>query len=886
MANYRNDFADVNLETGTICRNFMNHSIGSCDALGDRFGVRVFRNGEPVSLGGTVAGYFVRNTTGETVVISSGVVSGNEAYVTLPAACYAVEGSFTLAIKVTSGSETVTMRIIDGVVSRTNTSVTVDPGTLVPSIETLISAINSAVGQIPVNYNASFAPAYSASSTYAVGDYVVYDGYLWRCTTAITETESWTAAHWTKVALASDVSDLKSAIGGIQTGEMDGFRHVSVWVNGTWSGMTLNTNNKRIRPVDWIFVKAGDVISIKNGSYVHAVCLWSGDYTTHTNIRNDGTWKNTDEDIEITADGYFIVAFADASDTSAVVYPAQFDGSITIYSYAMRLNNKMNTEIANIKSSIGEIGNSFLTGKRFEFGAYNSTYHYSEITVYGINSEIVIDADGGNLVERISNVNYPIIDKTVMVVNGSHTYRVYSDTENDPYMILCEGSWLGGYVNIDGSYSVNSTRATRFITVKDDKYDIEVNNNSLMTITVEYGSGYEVLLTEGHCYTLNKGKYAVVIMNSNKTSAVTAETIGTFSISNAVFPKVTGFPYYEEIKKIIPGAGGQGICCTNDYVFQFNGLGQVYKYDFGGNFIEQVNVSGLGHCNSATFDGTYIYVVDSGANAKIYKLNDELEIVGEAISNPSLCSLAYSDDGYFYGIKEESENSSHFASGVSLCRISHDFSEETEIKSSFLPDAKYVLQGLEVQGDLIISCLLNTSFNGIIAYFTKAGSLVKWRYAGYGKYYEFEDVAINLNGEMFTSYQGNSNEGLPLIMAKCESVTRFNASKYATNIVTGVKIGEYHDPLIIYADEDHAVLNGTITGISTSGGNLARIPANILPHVIYKYLNDSHIASIGSTAKDNPNLPLIYVVDGDGTSITYNDFYINLKNNRWNTTAL
>ena len=216
MANYRNDFADVNLETGTICRNFMNHSIGSGDALGDRFGVRVFRNGEPVSLGGTCAGYFVRNTTGETVVISSGVVSGNEAYITLPAACYAVEGSFTLAIKVTSGSETVTMRIIDGVVSRTNTSVTVDPGTLVPSIETLISAINSAVGQIPVNYNASFAPAYSASSTYAVGDYVVYDGYLWRCTTAITETESWTAAHWTKVALASDVSDLKSALSQTQ----------------------------------------------------------------------------------------------------------------------------------------------------------------------------------------------------------------------------------------------------------------------------------------------------------------------------------------------------------------------------------------------------------------------------------------------------------------------------------------------------------------------------------------------------------------------------------------------------------------------------------------------------------------------------------------------
>ena len=56
MANYREDFANINLETGTISRNFMNHSIGGGDALGDRFGVRVFRNGEAVTLGGTCAG--------------------------------------------------------------------------------------------------------------------------------------------------------------------------------------------------------------------------------------------------------------------------------------------------------------------------------------------------------------------------------------------------------------------------------------------------------------------------------------------------------------------------------------------------------------------------------------------------------------------------------------------------------------------------------------------------------------------------------------------------------------------------------------------------------------------------------------------------------------
>lgn len=63
---------------------------------------------------------------------------------------------------------------------------------------------------------ADLAPAYSTSATYAVGAYVVYNGGLYRCITAISTAEAWTAAHWTAVDLANDVgaslADLKSAI--------------------------------------------------------------------------------------------------------------------------------------------------------------------------------------------------------------------------------------------------------------------------------------------------------------------------------------------------------------------------------------------------------------------------------------------------------------------------------------------------------------------------------------------------------------------------------------------------------------------------------------------------------------------------------------------------
>ena len=153
MAIYNENIVDIELTSGSIFRSFLSHTIGSGDELANRFGVRVFRNGEPENIGGTCFGLFVR-ADGATVTINGGTVSGNTAYVTLPAACYAVEGNFTLAIKCQGSGATGTLRIVDGVVSRTSTSAAVDPGTIIPSVETLIELIEEAEQSIPVDYSA------------------------------------------------------------------------------------------------------------------------------------------------------------------------------------------------------------------------------------------------------------------------------------------------------------------------------------------------------------------------------------------------------------------------------------------------------------------------------------------------------------------------------------------------------------------------------------------------------------------------------------------------------------------------------------------------------------------------------------------------------------
>ena len=140
MAIYHEDIVDIDLANGNIHRSFAKHSIGSGDVAANRFGIRVLRAGVAVALlGVTCQGYF-HNANGENIALTShGTVSGNVAYVTLPQACYNVEGNFTLSIKLVGDGVTGTMRIVDGVVDNTGTSGAVAPTGAVPTYQEVLA---------------------------------------------------------------------------------------------------------------------------------------------------------------------------------------------------------------------------------------------------------------------------------------------------------------------------------------------------------------------------------------------------------------------------------------------------------------------------------------------------------------------------------------------------------------------------------------------------------------------------------------------------------------------------------------------------------------------------------------------------------------------------
>jgi len=76
-----------------------------------------------------------------------------------------------------------------------NTSLNTLTTDLASEVTNRSNAVTSAVQQI--------APAYSTSSTYALNDLVTYNNTLYRCSTAITTAEAWTAGHWTAVTVAN-----------------------------------------------------------------------------------------------------------------------------------------------------------------------------------------------------------------------------------------------------------------------------------------------------------------------------------------------------------------------------------------------------------------------------------------------------------------------------------------------------------------------------------------------------------------------------------------------------------------------------------------------------------------------------------------------------------
>lgn len=80
--------------------------------------------------------------------------------------------------------------------------------------KTLVGAINEVAqgGGGGGPSNANLAPNYDANSTYAVGDWCIYNGTLYQCNTAIPTAEAFDPTHWTAKKVVDAFADIEDEL--------------------------------------------------------------------------------------------------------------------------------------------------------------------------------------------------------------------------------------------------------------------------------------------------------------------------------------------------------------------------------------------------------------------------------------------------------------------------------------------------------------------------------------------------------------------------------------------------------------------------------------------------------------------------------------------------
>ena len=91
------------------------------------------------------------------------------------------------------------------------------------------------------------APAFSDEATYAVGDYVLEDGKLYKCTTAVTTAGEFDDDYWTQVTLAPDVRDLKDAFDLISEMIENTTQEITFDSSGNVQSITHKSGNTTVR---------------------------------------------------------------------------------------------------------------------------------------------------------------------------------------------------------------------------------------------------------------------------------------------------------------------------------------------------------------------------------------------------------------------------------------------------------------------------------------------------------------------------------------------------------------------------------------------------------------------------------------------------------------
>lgn len=366
------------------------------------------------------------------------------------------------------------------------------------------------------------ANEYSSSSTYAVGSYVIYEGNLYRCTTAITTAEAWNSSHWTQVTVGGEFVNNKNAHNTLQNlisantqliaGELE---NTANFYNPT------NTYNVGDYVLQSVTTQSGTKYNLfRCTTQISTPEAWNSAHWVQTTIGEDLSNTVTQEDLEQFAFGEIFQLHSnsvnkglnwDWDNTTLHLHGTQIkDPNVT---YDSSFYSIFYGQIAN--SCIIPGSNLALTNSKISGDANNPPY--LNMNFYG---------EGGSLLDdRSFNLNTTRTNTQILVPDGTVSVDIFIVRE---YVAGSENvDWTGkiqlfGYVN---GQMIGET----FNKVAEDLSDLEtevgdVKNDLGYTVIVPTRGGY--IATSS-----NTTDYTVVSNNSYWYSVIDCTDGAMFTVA-------------------------------------------------------------------------------------------------------------------------------------------------------------------------------------------------------------------------------------------------------------------------------------------------------------------------------------------------------------------
>ena len=263
----------------------------------------------------------------------------------------------------------------------------------------------------------------------SAGEHCIHNGVLYTAIQNINASEAWTAAHWEAGSVSSKLTEISTAIQGVEDIiKIEVEYPASEIIQGTYKANgDVDSNNKRIRTASPIKCPKGSCLTFAAGS--NAAAIFLGLSTNGGTSYRDTSWVSESETMYFDEDTLVIAVFKNSGGTN--ISPSDYDATLNIVAPYKEEINTVTIEGGGIES------NDELTYLRADYTSYNRTAFYIDLKGASIIKTLLTGLTVSTFTMRFYNSSMTLLSYETRTSGMDKYYFVPKNTKYVRFSFHC-----------------------------------------------------------------------------------------------------------------------------------------------------------------------------------------------------------------------------------------------------------------------------------------------------------------------------------------------------------------------------------------------------------------------------------------------------------------